>query len=113
MNPEIAERTRRVTTQRGLRYLKGNLDRRFKTRMTQLQRPLLYTKVYADTMFANKKSVRGNTCAEILITSEGLVSGMALKSKGDAYLALKKFCKEFGIPNLLVTDMAKEEMFGE
>ena len=64
-------------------------------------------------MFANKKSVRGNTCAEILITSERLVSGMALKSKGDAYLALEEFCKEYGIPNLLVTDMAKEEMFGE
>ena len=53
VSPEIAERTRRVTTQRGLRYLKGNLDRRFKTRMTQLQRPLLYTKVYADTIVYN------------------------------------------------------------
>ena len=108
VSTEVAARTRKVTTQRGLWYLKGNLDRRFKTRLTQLRRPLMYTKVYADTMVSSQKSIRGNTCAEILITSEGLVNGLALKSKGDAYLAFEKSCKEDGIPNLLVTDMARE-----
>ena len=49
----------------------------------------------------------------MLIKSEGLVNGLALKSKGDAYLTLKKFCKEDKIPNILVTDMAREEMYEE
>ena len=109
MSAEVAERTRKVTTERGLRYLQVSLHRQFKTWLTHT---LLYTKVYADIMFSNKKLVRGNTCAEILITSERLVSGMPLKTKGDAYLALEKFCKEDGILNLLVTDMAKEEILG-
>ena len=73
----------------------------------------MYIKVYADTIFSNKTSVHSNTCAKILITSEGLVSGMPMKTKGDVYLKLKKICKEDRIPNLLVTDMAKKEMYGE
>ena len=64
-------------------------------------------------MFSSKKSVRGNTCAKILIMSEGLVSGMPMKTKSDAYLALERFCREDGIPNLLIMDMVKEEMYGE
>ena len=73
----------------------------------------MFTKVYADTMFSSQKSVHGNTCAEIFMTSEGLVNGMVMKTNGEAYLALEKFCKEDGIPNLLVTDMEKKEMYGE
>ena len=109
----FAGRTKNVTTQRGLWYLEGNLDRRFKTWLTQLHRPLLYTNVYADTMFSSTALVRGNTCAEIFVTTERLVNGNVTKTKGKAYLALEKFCKEDGIPNLLVTDRAKEEMHGE
>ena len=64
-------------------------------------------------MFSSQKSVCGNTCAEMFMTSEGLVNGMVMKTKGEAYLALKKFCKEDEIPKLLMTDMAKEEMYGK
>ena len=45
--------------------------------------------------------------------SEGLVNGLALKMKGDAYLALEMVCKEEIIPKLLVTYMEKEEMYGK
>ena len=64
-------------------------------------------------MFSSITSVCGNTCAEILVTSKGLVSGMPMKTKGAAYLTPKNFYKEDGISNLLVTDRAKEEMYGE
>ena len=64
-------------------------------------------------MFSNKKSVCGNMFAEILVTNKGQMNVMSLKTKGDAYLAIEKFCKKDGIPNLLVADMAKEEMYGE
>ena len=85
----MAKRTRQVTTQREIRYLQGNLDRRFKTRLTKTRRQLLYTKVYANTIFSSPKSVRGNTCAEIFMTSEGLVNGMVVEIKSGAYLAWK------------------------
>ena len=64
-------------------------------------------------MFSNTRSVRGYTCAEIFITTEGLINGMAMKSKSEAYIALEKFCRDDGISKLLVTDMAPEEMYGE
>jgi hypothetical protein len=36
-----------------------------------------------------------------------------MASKGDAYEALEDFCRNVGIPKLLVTDQAKEEMLGD
>ena len=110
---EIATRTRKVTTQRGIRFLKGNLERRFRTRQKQLERPLLGTNVYGDTMFAQSTSIRGKTCAELFVTSEGVLNGMTMKSKSEAYLALEKLCREDGIPRTLITDRAKEELYGE
>ena len=99
VSTEISEHTQRFTTQHGLRYFKENLDRRFKTRLTQLQRSLVFTKMYVDTMFANKKSVRRNTCVEILITSKDLASGMAFKRKAMHTLHLKKSTKKTGYQN--------------
>ena len=54
----IAGRTKNETTRRGLQYLKGK-KRRFKTRLTQIRRLLMYINVYSDTIFSSTPSVRG------------------------------------------------------
>jgi hypothetical protein len=100
-------------TQKGLRYLEGPLNRRFRTRQKQLENKYLNTKVYSDTMFHSVKSAHGNNCAQIFVTSEGFATGKPMASKGDAYEALEDFCRNVGIPKLLVTDQAKEEMLGD
>jgi hypothetical protein len=108
-----ASQTLRTTTQRGYRYLHGNLDRRFRTRQNQLRRNLLRTAVYSDTLFSDTKSVRGYTCAQLFVTAEGFADGNVMTTKSDAYLQLNNFCRDHGIPDPLITDMAGEETEGE
>ena len=110
---DIAKRTKQLTTQRGIRTLTGNIGRRFRTRQHQLSSPLIMTKVYSDTMFSDTTSVLGNTCAQLHMTSEGYATGDVMKSKADAHISLGKLCREDGIPHVLVTDRAKEELYGE
>jgi hypothetical protein len=108
-----AETTLKTTTQRGYRYLHGLLDRRFRTRQTQLRRTLLQTAVYSDTLFSDTKSIRGYNCAQLFVTAEGFADGNVMSTKADAYIQLNNFCREHGIPDPLVTDMAPEETEGE
>jgi len=71
------------------------------------------TKVYSDTMFSEATSAIGNTCAQIHITAEGYASGDPMKSKSEAHESLDKFCREDGILHILVTNRAREELYGE
>ena len=71
------------------------------------------TKVYSDTMFSEATSAIGNTCARIHITAEGYASGDPMKSKSKAHESLDKFCREDGILHILVTNRAREELYGE
>ena len=108
-----AAQTLCTMTQRGYRYLHGNLDRRFRTRQNQLRRTLLKTAVYSDTVFSDTKSIRGFTCAQLFVTAEGFADGNVMTTKADAYIQLNNFCREHGIPDQLVTDMAGEETEGD
>ena len=71
------------------------------------------TKVCSDTMFSEATSAIGNTCAQIHITAEGYASGDPMKSKSKAHESLDKFCREDGILHILVTNRAREELYGE
>eukprot|EP00934_Nitzschia_sp_Nitz4_P001469 Nitzschia sp. Nitz4//scaffold498_size9664//494//4337//NITZ4_009088-RA/size9664-snap-gene-0.10-mRNA-1//-1//CDS//3329553087//1469//frame0 len=96
--------TMKTTTQRGVRYMDGNLTQRFRTRQRQLQSRYLRTKVYTDTMFSSTPSVRGNTCAQLFVTAEGFAAGDTLPSKSLAHDSLEKFCRRYRIPSLLISD---------
>ncbi len=74
---------------------------------------LLRTAVYSDTLLSNTKSIRGSTCAQLFVTAEGFADGNVMSTKADAYIQLNNFCREHGIPDPLVTDMAPEETEGE
>jgi hypothetical protein len=71
----------KVTTQRGLQYLEGPLSRQLSTCQKQLGNRFLSMKMYTDTFFKDKTSARGNTCAQIFVTSEVFVAGKPMKSK--------------------------------
>jgi hypothetical protein len=101
------------TIQRGIRYLEGDLTRRFRTRQKQLENRYLVTKTYTDTFCKDKVSAHGNTCAQLFVTSKGFIAGKPLKTKADAYTVLKYVCRRYGVPRLLVSDRAKEELLGE
>jgi hypothetical protein len=57
--------------------------------------------------------VRGYTCAQLFVTAEGFADGNVMTTKSDAYLQLNNFCRDHGVPDPLITDMAGEETEGE
>jgi hypothetical protein len=69
--------------------------------------------MYTDTFFKDKVSACGNTCAQLFVTAEGFVTGRPLKTKADAHVVLELVCRKYGVPKLLVSDRAKEELLGE
>jgi hypothetical protein len=70
-------------------------------------------RIYTDTMFASKKSVRGYTCAQIFTDGRKFFRAYPLVKKGDAHHALTAFIQDVGIPKNFLTDGAKEEQDGE
>jgi hypothetical protein len=55
---EMAARTLNATTQYGMRFVEGPLERRLKTSQAHLRSHTLYTKMYSDTLFGGIKSIR-------------------------------------------------------
>jgi hypothetical protein len=49
---------------------------------------------------------------QLFVTSEGFVAGQPMKSKSDAHEVLDYVCRTYGVPQLLVSDNAKEETLG-
>ena len=105
----LAENISSTTTQKGVSTLTGPMVRRFRTRQAHLRYNYLETMVYSDTMFSDKKSVHGTTCAQVFVTTEGFAIVYPMKNKGEAYDALNNFCATVGLPLTIITDNAKEE----
>lgn len=55
---ESASHTLLVTTQEGLRYVEGDLERRMKTSQTHLRFPTLNCVIYSDTLFVKSRCTR-------------------------------------------------------
>jgi hypothetical protein len=110
---EMAARTLNATTQEGMRFVDGPLERHLKTSQAHLRFPTLYTRMYSDTLFRGTKSVRGFTCAQLFTDGHGFSRIYQMRSKADAYHALMQFIHEAGVPKDLLTDGALEEMHGE
>jgi hypothetical protein len=110
---ESAEATLKATTQEGMRYVEGDLERRLRTSQAHLRFLTLNMQVYTDTLFASKKSVRGYTCAQIFTDGRKFFRAYPLVRKGDAHHALTAFNQDVSIPKNFLTDGAKEERDGE
>jgi hypothetical protein len=104
---------REATTQCAVHNVRGTLVRRFKTSQQQLNHKQLATKFYSDTLFPRVISLRGNTCAQILCTSDGYAKFHLMKLKSKAGSNLNELCSNVGILSRLFTDNADEETGGE
>jgi len=113
MGTETAARTLNATTQEGMRFVQGPLERHLKTNQAHMRLPTLNTRMYSDSLFGNVKSVRGFTCAQLFTYGHGFSRVYPMKSKADAHHALMHFIHEVGAPKDLLTDGAQEEMRGE
>jgi hypothetical protein len=110
---ESASRTLLATTQEGLRYVEGDLERRLKTSKAHLRFPTLNCVIYSDTLFAKSKSVRGYTCAQLFTDGHKFVRIYPMSRKADAHHSLAQFIQEVGIPKNCLVDCAPEERHGE
>ena len=109
----VAARTLTSTTQDGLRYVDGPLERRLKTSQAHLRFPTLNCTIYTDTLFSKKRSVRGFTCAQLFTDGRKFFRIYPLVSKADAHHALSQFIQDVGIPKNVLVDFAPEERVGE
>ena len=63
---------------------------------------------YSDTIFAKVKSVKGNTCSQVVV-AETSVQVQPMPTKADAGILLQVFAEDVGVPNYIVVDGAKEQ----
>jgi hypothetical protein len=79
---ETAARTLEATTQMGMRYVEGPLERHLRTSQAHMRFPSLNIVSYTDTMFASKKSVRGYTCAQVFTDRHYFSRVYPMRAKG-------------------------------
>ncbi len=106
---EKAKATLKCTTQDSIRSAILPLTRRYRTDLMSQRLRRLSTKWYTDTLFAKEKSITGNTCAQLFTDGEGFVYTHPMRSKAQAGEALSKVTKDVGVPNIIISDGAKEE----
>ena len=111
-----AGKTFKVTTQKGIRNTLYPIERRFRTKQTQLRYPQLsgrHGRFYTDTFFSSIPAIDNSTCAQIFTNDIGFKKIYSMHAKGNALQALSSFIHEVGIPNVLHSDYAKELMQGQ
>jgi hypothetical protein len=110
---EAAGRTLNASTQEGIRFVEGPIERRLKTSQSHMKFPSLVFTLYSDTLFSHVQSIRGFSCAQIFTDGHGFVRVYPMKNKGEAHHALMQFIHDVGVPKDMLTDQAPEETRGE
>jgi hypothetical protein len=102
-----------ATNQCTVHNVRGPLGIRYKTSQQQLNHKQLGTKFYSDTFFPRVTCLRGNTCAQLLCSSDGYAKVYPMELKSEAGSKLNELCSNVGIPSRLFTDNDGEETGGE
>jgi hypothetical protein len=111
-----AEQTLRATTQRSVREYDGrtgNVERRYPTGDRHLRYKLLLHPVYHDTLHVKFKSTRGYKMAQVYATDFGWSRCFPMRAKGEVGKTLDEFFHRFGVPQRLISDNAREQIYGE
>jgi len=111
-----ANKTLKVTTQKGVRNALYPIEQRFHTRQAQLRCPQLsgrHGRFYTDTFFSSVKSIDMATCCQLFGNDIGFTQVYPMRLKSEAHLSLKSFVHNVGIPHILHSDNAKELSQGE
>jgi Reverse transcriptase (RNA-dependent DNA polymerase) len=106
---ETAKKTLAATTQRGVCSAELPLSRRYRTDR-YYRKPQLHGRFYCDTLFGRHKSLNGNTCAQVFANKSFFVVAYPMDTKAKAGAALREFISEYGVPELLTFDGAREQM---
>ena len=106
---EMASRTLRATTQKGIVHVINPIDRRRKPFTKHLNYPTLNAKYYSDTVFFKKQSARGFSMAQVFTDGQGDTHFLPFKKKKEAGETLKQWVQDNGAMRELVTDGAREE----
>jgi hypothetical protein len=111
---DAAERTLRVTTQRGIRtVLHPTMTQRWKTIDRAMRYRRLPFDLYTDTMKSTVKSARGNNFAQVFVAKNGWVRAIPTVAERQAHEALSLlFCRD-GVPPNMIMDGAKTQIKGE
>lgn len=104
---ETAQRTLDSTTQQAIRTASHPISRRYRVDHIHLNRRRLLGTWYTDTLFSKVKSLRGNTCAQV-ITNGAYTRVTPLPSRKYVAQALTEMSDDIGIPDVLVADLAPE-----
>jgi len=113
---KAAANTHKVTTQKGIRNTMFPVERRFRTRQSQLRYPQLngrHGRFYCDTFFSNAPAVDMSTCCQLFTNDIGFTKVYPMRTKGEAHHALRCFIHDVGIPHVIHSDNAKEQMQGQ
>ena len=112
---KAAERTVIATTQLSKRDIMGNISRRVRTKIHQRRYRQLdgyLGQFFSDTFFSKCKSLRGNTCFQILTNGTSFTKAYPMELKSDTPFALNRFNHEVGVPTEMHTDGSKEQSLG-
>jgi hypothetical protein len=111
---EVFNRTRLVTTQRGIRgMVHPRLTKRYKTNDRQLRYRRLSVTMYTDIINSTILSRHMNKAAQIFTTDFGFVRAFPMKKEKDAHEDLYLLFNIHGVPNVIVMDGAKAQVDGE
>lgn len=108
---EKARQTLKTTTQDHVRSAVGEIQQRYRTNgLTSNNNRLRGIKLYTDTFLFSKSSLLNNTCAQIYTDGNGFIVTYPVKKKKDIADTLTRFINEYGIPDAIHSDGAKEEV---
>jgi hypothetical protein len=109
-----AQKTLRVTTQRGVRTMvHPSLSRRFRTNDRQLRYRRLPIECFTDTLIAKTESRDKNRYAQVYCTPDGWNRCFPMRLKSEAHETLSLLHKRDGVPNVMIMDGSKEQILGD
>ena len=104
-----AKRTIGVTTQHGHWAQEPTLSQNYRTN-DWMQDFIM------DTFFATSKGGKSSsrsTCCQLFVTDKGYLYVVLMKRKGEVLQVVKQFAKEVGAPDVIISDMVREQLSQE
>jgi len=108
--------TTNATMQQCARSNIKHLSRNYPTNDQMLRYQRIHQHFFMDTFFATKKAgklSRDFTYMQVFVTNKGFVYLVPMQSQKDVSLVVKVFAKEIGAPDVIVCDLAKEQVSQE
>ena len=115
VNHNTAKETLELNTQLNQRDDTSSLSRNFSTNDCMLRYHRIISSFFTNTSYVTKKakSKQGNNAMQLFVTDKSFVLLVPMKSEGKFPLALQLFAKEVGVPEYLITDLARAQKLKE